>query len=35
MHVVDRKEEKGSEAPAGAGRGVVVNDGTEVIVVEN
>ena len=35
MHVVDRKEESGSEEPTGAGRGVVANDGREDTVVEN
>jgi len=35
MHVVDRKEESGSEEPTGAGRGVVVKDGREDMVVEN
>ena len=29
--VIDRKEERGADAPAGAGRGVAVNDGRLVI----
>ena len=31
MHVVERKEERGSEEPAGAGTGAVVSDGREAM----
>jgi len=31
MHVVERKEERGSAEPAGAGTGAVVSDGREAM----
>ena len=32
MHVVERKEDRGSEAPTGAGTGPVVSEGREAIL---
>ena len=31
MHVVERKDERGSEEPAGAGGGAVVSEGSEAM----